>query len=392
MALTPGSRFAAKLRDGGQLAPGQVVEPQGIDRVLGTFDRPTRAAFRELLIGFSASLQGRGTDLNSTVGSLAPTSEALRRLATTLAARDSELRALVHDSATTLRAVGARPAALGRLVRAGETALQATASQGRELTATVRALPGVLREARATLAQAQLAAGDAAPTLRALRPVAPLVQPALAQGAQLAPVVARVTQQIPPLASAARAGLPALTRLTDAAGPLLGTLRDAGRDLVPVLQTVDAYKDDLVSALATTAALAQGSVGGRHYLRPLFALFNESLVGYKQKLGSSRSNPYPAPGAYTKMFHGGLESLGARPPPTRRSCRSSAAVHRDAGNRVRGRCAGARRCCRRRCETRRRGGQVVASRWARNNAAMCPRATAHRLSSTTCETTGASIA
>lgn len=309
VSLTPGSRTAPQVPEDGELPIGQVVEPQGVDRVLGTFDAPTRAAFQELLIGFAGALEGRGGDLNATFGNLEPASEDLRRLITTLSQRDGELRGLVRDSATTLRAIGSRPQALRRLIRAGDTVLQATASRDRELTATVRALPGVLREARATLLEVDRAAAEAAPTLRTLRPVIPLVEPALRESERLVPAATRVARQIPTVADAARAGLPATTRIVDEARPLLRTLRDAGRDLVPVLETLDAYKVDLVSAMAKLSAATQGTTGGHHYLRVLFLMFNESFLGHEQRLGSNRANAYQQPGALRRLAENGLESL-----------------------------------------------------------------------------------
>lgn len=307
--LTPGSKGAPKLPDRGTLGVGQVDEPQGVDRVLATFDRPTRAAFRDVLQSFALALDGRSGDLSASFGSLAPATEELRRLVGTLRRRDGELRGLLRDGGVTLRAVGAREDALRRLVVAGDAALAVTAASGRDLTSTIRELPGVLREARATLAEAGAAAQDAAPTLRVLRPVAPLLRPALVETERLAPQLGRLGRRLPAVIDAARSGLPALTRTLQVTPALLTALRDAGRDLVPVLGTLETYRTDLVQGVAKAGAALNATSDGQHLLRALFVLFNESLVGYEQKLGSSRSNPYVKPGGLQSLIAGGQDSL-----------------------------------------------------------------------------------
>lgn len=309
VALTPGTKGARRLAEGETLPTSQVEEPQGVDRVLSTFDRPTREAFRDVLQSFALALDGRAGDLSASLGSLAPATEELRRLVGTLRGRDAELRSLVRDAGTVLRSAGSRPRELRRLVRAGDLALGATAASAADLEATVRELPATLRMARATLREAQAAAADAAPVLRTLRPVAPLVRPALVETERLLPDLRRVFRLLPRTVAAARPALPALTRTLRAAAPLLATLREAGRDLVPVLLTLEAYRSDLVAAVAKAAAALNGESDGKKLLRAHFVLFNESFVGHEQRLPSSRSNPYVRPGGLRSLLEGTQTAL-----------------------------------------------------------------------------------
>jgi len=161
----------------------------------------------------------------------------------------------------------------------------------------VQLLPGFLRELRATLSDADLAALEAAPTLRTLRPVIPKIRPALVAAGKLAPELERVFRGLSPVLTAARSGVPALTRVLNAAKPLVDILYPTGRQLVPVLQLVARYKRDIVGGAANVAAATNARFpNGSNYLRVLIPITNEAIVGAVQQYGSNRSNPYPESG------------------------------------------------------------------------------------------------
>lgn len=305
VALTSGSPAAPVVPEGGALRRTQIDRPQSVDEVLSAFDTPTRQAFASVLTDFGRALAGRGDDLNATLGNAPPATERLHELVDLIVRRDVEVRSLIRDTGTTLRTVGRRESEVRRLVRAGDSVLSATAARDTELASTIRALPPLLRQARSTLREAEATAIDAAPTLRTLRPVTPLVAPALRQAITLVPEVAGLAQDLEPAIDEGKRGLPAASRTVNAARPLLSALNTAGRDLVPALATVDAYKVDLASALAKQAAATQATDGKQHYLRVLFLLLNESLVGFEQREPTNRANAYIQPGGLAKMFGGG---------------------------------------------------------------------------------------
>jgi virulence factor Mce-like protein len=70
------------LRDGATLPRRQTRIPVEIDEIFNMFDEPTRRASQENLVGFGDALNGRGADLNDTIGQ-AP--ELLGRLTTVMA-------------------------------------------------------------------------------------------------------------------------------------------------------------------------------------------------------------------------------------------------------------------------------------------------------------------
>jgi phospholipid/cholesterol/gamma-HCH transport system substrate-binding protein len=312
--LTPGSPNAPALREGGSLALANIGEPQAVDQVLGAFDAQTRKEFKDFLADFSVALKGRGGDLNATIGNAAPTTQELDRLVTTLDRERPAVQALIRDAGSALTAVGERSGDVQALVRSGDAVLGATAARNRELTATVRALPPFLRKSRKALTVLGGVADEAAPTLATLRTVAPLVRPALLAATTLGPQLVGVFRELDPVLTAAGPALPALRRTLKAAQPLLGRLQDTGRELVPVVQYVNLYRDNAVTALANLGAATQAvDAQGRHYLRTVIPVINESIGGQRVRFGTNRHNPYPAPNEIADLAGGeGLSSSDCR--------------------------------------------------------------------------------
>ncbi len=315
--LTPGTKGGPVVEDGGALARENIQAAQGLDEVLGAFDAETRASLKGMLDDLAVALDDRGTDLNSTLGNAGPAVADLRRTLTVLDAERPALEALIRDSSTALEAISSRESDLQSLVTAGDDLLGATAQRNAELTETVRALPSFLREMRTFVTEVEDVAGDAAPTLRTLRPVAPLVRPALDEASRLAPALSTTFRRLDPVITSARKGLPAVTSVVKEARPLLRALVPAGADLVPVLQMLEAYRQDSVDAAANVAAATNASVTGpdgqeRRYLRVLPPIWSEGMLGFDHREPSNRYNPYPAPGGMAKLVQGGLEAFDCR--------------------------------------------------------------------------------
>ena len=312
--ISPGSPQAPELPDGGTLPRSQVQDVQQLDDVLASFDAPTREGLRKFLDGVERALRGRGESLNAALGNAGPGLRDLGAFVGALERRDAEVESLVRDSGLALEALAARGGDLRSLVVAGDELLSATAARDDELTATVRALPGFLRTLRGTLAEAEGAARDAAPTLSAIRPVAPRVPQALRATAKLAPELEAVLRGLRPAITASERGLPAATRIVRAAGPLLDALYPAARELVPVVQVLNAYRREILAVAANVAAATQASTelpdgSQRRVLRTMIPLTNELIDGYKHRLASNRHNPYLRPGGLADLTNGTIRAF-----------------------------------------------------------------------------------
>lgn len=310
VALSPGSRDAPPLPEGGMLPESQVQQAQQLDEVLSTFDEPTRTAFRELLQGNARALDGRAEDFNAALGNLGPTVEQLDQFLGVLDDQSQEVGTLVREAGVTFKAVDRNPRALQELMTAGDGALAVTDRLRDQLGATVAAFPSFQRNVRRTVDEAALTMREARPVLDVLRRSAPELGPGLADAESLADQLRGTLRATNPVLASARDGLPAAEQVLDSTRPLMEQLYPAGRELVPLVDLVGAYKRDLVGALSTHAAAAGDTAPDargkpRHYVRGLSSVNNEALVALPERFGSSRFDPYPAPGALTDVGKGG---------------------------------------------------------------------------------------
>jgi phospholipid/cholesterol/gamma-HCH transport system substrate-binding protein len=85
--------------------------------------------------------------------------------------------------------------------------------------------------------------------------------------------------------------------------------------LVPVIEYIESYRKEIAGFFANSTATTEGQFssanGGRaHYIRISNPINPELLTTYSKRPTSNRTNPYMAPGGYTKLLQG-LESFGS---------------------------------------------------------------------------------
>ncbi|MGI8863814.1 MAG: MlaD family protein [Solirubrobacteraceae bacterium] len=312
VGLSTGNGAGPKIHDGGTIPSSHVRPTQALDQVLAAFDRPAQHNLQALLTGTYQALAGRGQDLNNAFGNLDPTVTALSAMVGALNNQQGDLKRLVNSGATVLTAVGSRGADLQSLVRAGDSVLGATAARNTQLTRTVDALPPFLRQLRTTLTTLNVTLGIARPTLAELRPVTPLLRPTLAEVVALSGPATRLLHEAPSLLDAADIGLPAISRFTAAFRPAVDAIFPAAREIVPIINFVALYRQELVAAMANLTADLEGSApaatpsGSAPYLRAIAALGRESIFGQSVREPTTRSNADFAPGELSDLNRGGL--------------------------------------------------------------------------------------
>jgi virulence factor Mce-like protein len=309
VALSPGSRAAPKLKDGGTLAPANVAQTQGVDDVLSSFDEPTRKAFTRFLDELSVGFAGRGPDLNAALGNTGTTLDDLSRIVTVLDHQRGDVRKLISQAGAVLDGVGQRQADLTSLIDAGNRVFGATASRDAALTRTVRALPPFLTELRASLSALDQTGAVAEPVIRALKPAAPLLRPALIAVPKLGESLEATFRDLVPLGPLARDAIPALDSVIKVAGPLGKAIDSAAADANPSAEMISRYSTEAVMDFANLSSALQATTKNpdgttQHYLRTLIPITNESFYGEPSRPGSNRHNAYPAPGALEALSHG----------------------------------------------------------------------------------------
>lgn len=224
--IWPGTPQAGTLPDGATIPIAQTTIPVDADEVLSSLDTDTRTWLASLLTELGRGLSGRGGDLRQLLRMLGPTSQQLRVVGDLLADRHRELAQLVHNLGVLSKATSQKDAQLQTVVRAGDEAIHALASQDVALRQSIAQLPPTLQLTRTTLSDLGTFSNVLGPTATALLPSARTLPSTLRgtqtllKGAALLPLnqikpfvsaVLPLARALPPLASNLNVEVPQLT-------------------------------------------------------------------------------------------------------------------------------------------------------------------------------------
>ncbi|HWF55621.1 MAG TPA: MCE family protein [Solirubrobacteraceae bacterium] len=314
VALSTGTGTGSKLPDEGTIPNAQVDRTQQLDQVLASFNTPTQHNLQALLNGTGEALANRGQDLNDAFGNLDPAVTELAAIVGVLNEQQGNLRSVIANGSTVLNTLGDRSADLQSLITAGDQAFSATAVQSVALKDTVNDLPSFLTQLRTTLTGLNTTLGLAKPSLAALRPVAPLLTPALREVSNVTKPGLSLIHEAPALLRASKRALPAIADFANAFRPGVNALLPAAQQLIPVIDYMFVDRQSLVTAMANLAAglqgvaAANGPGGSAHYLRALLSIGDESVFGQSVREPTNRNNTYFAPGELSDIGSGGLKS------------------------------------------------------------------------------------
>lgn len=289
----------AALPDGVAL-PAESARPSvQLNDVMASLDPATREALGGTIRSLGTVTEGRREDVSRTLTGLGQLGRQGHDALDALAAQSEDLKRLVPQTTTLLRALDTRRGQIATLVSDANRLTQATAGGQQDIEASMRQLPGVL-------ASADTASRDLTKLSGELQPVAKDLDAA-------SPEVSRALQQLPATAHDLRGLLPALNGTLDAAPDTLQrvpvvsrdvkdvipTTRVALSDLNPMLGYLKPYGRDLAAFFTNVSAqFAQRDANG-HYLRA-FLIFNEQTARNNplntNKGLLDKSNAYPGPG------------------------------------------------------------------------------------------------
>jgi len=319
--LSTGNRAGPKLPDGGTIPVSQVAQTQALDQVLNSFTAPLRSDLQTLLIGTGKALNGRGEDLNDAFGNFDPAASELQAIVGVLQQQQGNLQSLINNSATVLNTVTDRGADIRDLIDTGNTVFAATAAENHSLRDTVQALPSFLHQLKASLGVINTTMQLAKPSLDALTPVAPLFKPALEGLSNAAGPLVGLLKQAPATLRIALTSLPDIGKFLTDLRPTVNTLLPAAEQLVPMINIAADYKSTIVDSMVQLAAMLQAETtadttqnvagtpaGTAHYLRAEFSFGPDSFWGATKPSPLERSSPYYAPGELSQISSGALEA------------------------------------------------------------------------------------
>jgi len=158
------------LGEGDRIQAANTAPDVNPDEFLSALDGDTRDYLKLLITSGAEGLEGRGEDLRQTLRRLEPLHRDLAAVNTAVADRRVELKQLIRDYGETVEELSGKDEELTQLVTSSNDVFSALAEERTNVRATVRKLPGALRQTESTLARLDTFGDRLGPALNALRP------------------------------------------------------------------------------------------------------------------------------------------------------------------------------------------------------------------------------
>ena len=322
--ITPGSKDAPELADGGELTDVNVQDPVDFDEVISTFDKPTRDNYRGWIKELAKAIDnGRGEDLSDAFANFVAFTEDGNSVLEILDEQDPALRRLIKNTGVTLGAINRRYGEFGEFVVNADNFFGALASRNDALAETISVFPTFLEESRLTFDRLRQFAIDTRPLVRELQPVALQLRPTLRDLGRLAPDLQHLFTKLEPVIDESGETLPEAEKFLrclngsdpcdeDPQGnPQRGVLEELYpylEELNPILAYLNYYQAQVgafftngVGSLFGTLEPLNDQEGPRHYLRQ-FGVTNARGLGIQTtRQVWERGNAYPAPNFYNRF-------------------------------------------------------------------------------------------
>ncbi len=306
--LTPGSRSAPYLPDGGMLARANVQPAVQLDQIFDAFDPVTRRAFQAWQQQLAIAVRGNGANLNNAIGNLPPFAADATDVLRVLDVEHMAVVRLLQNGGTVFAALSQNQAALRNLITSAGATFATTAANSGDLAATFHVFPTFLNETKLTLAKLQEFAVNTNPLIDELHPVAENLGPTLNAVQQVSPDLERLFVNLGPLVTASKTGFPALIDVLHGTAPLLAALGPFLEQLNPILDWLSLHQQlisDFISVGAVGVAAKTATYGGNgltcqgvpcgHYLRQFSPIGPQTSGLASTRDVNSRGNTYLPP-------------------------------------------------------------------------------------------------
>jgi phospholipid/cholesterol/gamma-HCH transport system substrate-binding protein len=181
--LTPGTKQAGRLPEGGTIPISQTLPDVNLDEILSALDTDTRDYLLLLLNDGAQGLgsKEKGRALARAIRRIQPTARYSRQINEQLEQRRTNIARAVHNFSLLTDELGKKDTQLANFVQNSNAVFDTLAGQDASLRATLEKLPGTLNTTQTTLTKVKGLADQLGPTLQALRPAARALGPSLRQ-------------------------------------------------------------------------------------------------------------------------------------------------------------------------------------------------------------------
>jgi phospholipid/cholesterol/gamma-HCH transport system substrate-binding protein len=221
--ISPGGPPAPELRSGGVIPVGQTSRPIQVDEILHHLDTRSQHALQALLSESTAALARAPQTLPGAFRATDATVVTLKPVMEKLQVRRDKIAQLVTALTQISDAVGGNQQRIAHLSNAAEQAFGTLSANDRDITATLRQLPGFSDQLRNALGATQDFTKELNPTLKDLD---------------------RASEKLPDALDRTTDTAQQLRRTMDDAGPFVDRARDVVHDLKPFAHDLDNAMDD----------------------------------------------------------------------------------------------------------------------------------------------------
>ena len=299
--LTLGSKNGRRLADGGVLDRRNVGDLVTLDEILNTLDPYTRQAYRTWQQGVSKAIDGRGDELNDTIGNLPEFVESGADLFEVLDENKRALGALVRNTGVVFGALTEREQQLRRLIENSDTVFTAIQSERDDWAEVWNIFPTFLRESRLTYARLERFARDTRPLVRDMRPALDDLRPTLINLRDLSPHLRTLFRNLDPLIEVSKESLPAQREIFEGLRPVFGELGPWLSELNPILAWLGEHQHTLTDIFANLGVAISARTQSRdpqatgHYLRQFGVTGPDTVSVHPNRREDNRGNTYINP-------------------------------------------------------------------------------------------------
>jgi phospholipid/cholesterol/gamma-HCH transport system substrate-binding protein len=310
--LTPGTKTAPDIPEGGTLSAAQVAPTVELDEILRAFDKKTREGFQTWQQDLGKGIEGQGPGFSEFLGVLPAFAEDTNKVVEVLNSQERATREAIKNTGVVFDALTERGDQLAQWINNSNELLRTTGRRDDSLRALFRAFPTFIDKSNATLRALGDYSENTAPVLRDLTPAAGQLSNVLEQLSAIAPDFEQFFVGLNRVIPASKQGLPASSRFLDDTRDLFVQLDPTLRNFNPFFEYLGMFKREIAAMLANDTAVTQATdqIGQDrvHYLRLTSPVNPEALSTYPRRQGWHRGNPYYQSGAYDQL-KGGLPVL-----------------------------------------------------------------------------------
>jgi phospholipid/cholesterol/gamma-HCH transport system substrate-binding protein len=176
-----GPATGGSIPDGGVIPTVDTTDVVDLDQLFNTLDAPTRKGIQNLIQGSASAYIGRGPQLQKALIYLNPAIASSSTLFAELDRHPEDFTNFIVKTSNLVTTVAARSSDLSALIGSLSTTTQALAAQHVSLGESLQKLPPFMRLANTTFVNLRSALDDLTPLVNAAKPVAPKLQVLLQQ-------------------------------------------------------------------------------------------------------------------------------------------------------------------------------------------------------------------